>query len=165
MSNLFRPPIIDVESSGLNARSYPIEVGIAMGSGNRFAALIRPAPEWTYWNPKAEEFHHLTRNILEKHGQPVREVADRLNKLLDGQTVYSDGWVVDQPWISRLYYAAGIRQRFTISSLELILSEPQMEIWHKTKDAVIKELNLTRHRASTDAFIIQETFVRTRALV
>lgn len=36
-----------------------------------------------------------------------------------------------------------------------------MENWHKTKDQVIKDLDLSRHRASYDAWIIQETYKRT----
>jgi hypothetical protein len=47
----------------------------------------------------------------------------------------------------------------------MILKEPQMAIWSQTKSEVINDLALTRHRASADALIIQETFNRTlRAL-
>jgi hypothetical protein len=36
-----------------------------------------------------------------------------------------------------------------------------MEIWTQTKLQVIADLALIRHRASSDALIIQETFTRT----
>ncbi len=88
-----------------------------------------------------------------------------LNKILEGTTVYSDGWGVDKPWITRLYSEAGVRQTFSVSPLERILTESQMEIWHDKKAKIIKKFDLERHRASIDAFIIQETFVRTLALV
>lgn len=42
----------------------------------------------------------------------------------------------------------------------MILSEHQMEVWHEVKEQVIIELGLTRHRASFDALIIQETYSR-----
>ncbi len=51
--------------------------------------------------------------------------------------------------------------KFQISPLELILSEPQMAQWHKIKDQVVEELKVVRHRASYDAWVIQETYRRT----
>jgi hypothetical protein len=35
--------------------------------------------------------------------------------------VYTDGWVVDKPWLTTLFYAAGVDMKFTVSSLEMIL--------------------------------------------
>jgi hypothetical protein len=89
------------------------------------------------------------------------DVAHSLNELLAGKTVYSDGWVVDRPWLIQLYSRVRVLQRFSISPLELILSEAQMAVWHEVKNRVIGELALTRHRASFDALIIQETWLRT----
>ncbi|MFZ0450595.1 MAG: hypothetical protein WAL98_15255 [Desulfatiglandaceae bacterium] len=85
-------------------------------------------------------------------------MTEKLNELLIGKTLYGDGWVVDKPWLTKLFHAAGKPMKFSVSPLELILSEEQMAIWHKTKANVIKEMKLTRHRASNDAWIIQETF-------
>ena len=45
----------------------------------------------------------------------------------------------------------------------MILSEAQMERWHETKDRVLAEVQKHRHRASFDAWIIQETYKRTLA--
>ena len=50
---------------------------------------------------------------------------------------------------------------FYISPLEMILSEQQMEKWHATKDHLIEKSQLTRHRASNDARIIQKTYEKT----
>jgi len=163
--NNFRPFIVDVEASGFGSRSYPIEIGVAMDETNRYCSLIQPSPQWTHWDQAAEKTHCITRELLNRHGKPLARVALELNRILDGLTVYSDGWGVDKPWITRLYAQAGLRQAFSISPLERILTEPQMEIWHATKEKIIKTLNQTRHRASIDAFIIQETFVQTRAAV
>jgi hypothetical protein len=52
--------------------------------------------------------------------------------------------------------------RFHVSPLEMILSESQMQLWHEEKDAVLATLDLSRHRASHDAWVIQETYSRTR---
>ena len=74
--------------------------------------------------------------------------------------VYTDGCVVDKPWLTTLFYAAGVDMKFTVSSLEMILSDEQMQQWHETKDKVAEEVNLKRHRASYDAMIVQETYTQ-----
>ncbi|MFH1982882.1 MAG: hypothetical protein ABIL58_13650 [Pseudomonadota bacterium] len=163
MVRIVRPTIIDVEASGFGPGGYPIEIGLALSDGARFSCLILPLPEWEFWDPEAEKVHHLSRDILNRHGKPAAAVAAKLNMLLEERTVYSDGWVVDKPWVDLLYYAAGVRLRYTVSPLERILTEPQMALWHHTQQQVIGELNLQRHRASTDAMIIQETYQRTLA--
>ena len=162
MKQQLTPNIIDIEASGFGATSYPIEIGIVLSSGEKYCSLIQPAPGWTHWSEEAEQVHHINRGILHTRGKPTRQVATEVNEFLQGETVYSDGWVVDKPWLITLFTAAGISYSFSISALEFILNEPQMALWHMTKNCVIKDLSLTRHRASSDAFIIQGTYRRTR---
>jgi hypothetical protein len=157
-----RPYIIDIEASGFGPDGYPIEIGVALEPGKKFCSLLLPREEWTHWDIEAEKLHRIPRDILETYGSPINEVALSLNELLENQTIYSDAWVVDKDWLAQMYYAAAIPQQFTMSSLEMILSEPQMEIWDKIKILVIEELGLHRHRASSDALIIQETYFRTK---
>ena len=73
-------------------------------------------------------------------------MAHRLNELLAGETVYSDAWSQDLSWLGKLYD----------------LTEGQSDLWHVTKTNVIEELHLKRHRASSDALILLETYIRTR---
>ena len=63
---------------------------------------------------------------------------------------------------SSMFYECSIEPKFSTSPLEMILSESQMAIWHDTKDKILAEMDLKRHRASYDAYIIQQTWVRTR---
>lgn len=156
-----RPYIIDIEASGLDSNSYPIEVGIVLDKGRKFCSLIKPAKGWTHWDKEAENTHHISREMLQSHGQSVKAVAQKLNALLEGMILFSDGWAVDKPWLTKLFYEAKEEMKFQVSPIETLLTEAQMEIWHKTKDKIIQENNLTRHRASTDAWIIQETFFTT----
>jgi DNA polymerase III epsilon subunit-like protein len=156
------PAIIDIEASGFGHGSYPIEVGAILRDGTKYCSLILPSPDWTHWDEEAEKLHHITRDILQTHGKPIAEVVRALNEILRNQTAYSDGWGVDKTWLDHLFYTAGIRCEFSLSSLEMILSEPQMEIWHETKDQVLRDLGQKRHRASFDAQVIQETYQRTR---
>ena len=69
--------------------------------------------------------------------------------------------MVDKPWLTQLFYEAGLEMTFQLSPLENILSEAQMDIWHQTKNNIFKNSNITRHRASSDAWSIQETFAQT----
>jgi len=159
-----RPSIMDIEASGFGFESYPIEIGVVLGDGQKYCSLIKPANDWCFWTAEAERIHGLSRDVLHEHGKPIQQVANELNVFLAERVVYSDGWVVDKPWLSRLFYDARIRPSFTLSPLELVMKETQMDIWSQTKREVISDLALKRHRASSDALIIQETFVRTRHL-
>lgn len=163
MQNL-RPNILDFEASGFGVYSYPIEVGVVLANNQKYCALIKPAADWQFWDSQAELVHGLSRELLLEHGKPIQLVATELNAFLAGCVIYSDGWVVDKPWLSRLYYDAGFQPSFHLSPLEMILKEEQMKIWSQTKREVIDDLALERHRASADALIIQETFVRSRRL-
>ncbi len=158
-----KPIIIDVEASGFGGTSYPIEVGIALDDDTKYCSLIMPAPDWEHWDDDAEKVHRIARDILETYGKPLHQVAAELNELLDGKTLYSDGWVVDKPWLTTLFHRAQMTMKFSVSPLEMILSEKQMERWHDTRDKMLAEAKKHRHRASFDAWIIQETYKRTLA--
>lgn len=158
------PNIIDIEASGFGGESYPIEVGLILENGTKFCTLISPTDDWDYWNDEAEQVHHISRETLKTHGKPVAEVARQLNEILAGMTLYSDGWVVDKPWLIRLFHASGVDMKFDVSPLEMILSEEQMKIWHETKDKIIIQTKIQRHRASNDAWVIQETYRQTNEL-
>jgi len=155
------PNIIDIEASSFNADSYPIEVGVILRNGERYCALIKPTENWLDWDKSSEKVHNISRATLKKHGKPIEVVADELNQFLGSENVYSDGWVVDQPWLNKLFYMAKKSPTFRMSSLEMILSEPQMQIWHKTKDKLLEGSEEKRHRASFDAALIQKTFIET----
>ena len=159
------PAVLDVEASGFGRGSYPIEVGVACPNGQTYCSLIQPEPEWTHWDCRSEQVHGISRAVLHAHGKSVREVATRLNALLEGQCVYSDAWGNDLSWLGTLFEAAGLRQSFRLESLRAVIGEEQADIWHPTRDAVVIELDLKRHRASSDALILQKTYARSRALV
>ena len=157
-----RPGILDFEASGLGAGSYPVEVGVVLPDGRKYCSLILPVHEWQHWDEQAEQLHGISRALLFRHGRAVRAVAEDLNALVEGGTLYSDGWVVDSPWFNQLFFAAGVAPCFCLSPLERILNEAQMLVWHNIKDHVLTEYADPRHRASFDAFVIQETYWRTR---
>ncbi len=162
MSKLDCPNIIDIEASGFGAESYPIEVGVSLSSGDKYCSLILPEAHWVHWDESAEETHGISQATLQKFGRSSSEVAKTLNKYLQGRVVYSDCWGVDYPWLIALFYAAKLPMNFHVSDLVYILSERQMTSWHTTKEQVLAELKVDRHRASVDALVIQETYLRTK---
>jgi len=155
------PIIIDVEASGFGRGSYPIEVGVALEDGRTRCFLIQPAPGWTHWDPKAEAMHGISRELLIRHGRPVREVAEELNALLLYKIVYSDAWGHDQSWLALLFETAGLPRRFRVESLRCLLQESHLDHWQTEKEAVLHGLKNVRHRASNDALVLQRTLVIT----
>lgn len=149
------PAFIDLEASGFGRGSYPIEVGFVDGAGQPFCTLIRPQPDWSHWDDQAEAMHGITRGVLATYGRPVEWVAAALNERLAGQTVYCDGWSQDYPWLSRLFDAADLTPQFRLEDLRTLLNEAQAARWHATVDRVRDELSLGRHRASSDAKVLQ----------
>lgn len=163
-STAFAPSIIDLEASGFGSKSYPIEVGVVKGSGERYCSLICPEPDWLEWSETAESLHGLSRELLQRKGKPIRQVCSELNQFLDGETVYSDAIGHDQRWLMRLFYSAEVIQRFNVSAIETITSLDQLKLWDKVRVQVQAEMGLARHRASSDAMLIQRIYIESAAL-
>lgn len=153
------PCIIDIEASGFGAGSYPIEVGTVLTDGSAYCSLICPQPDWRHWEHSAEGVHGITREILHQYGKPAAVVADALNMCLRGQTVYTDAWYHDYQWLARLFDAADTQPAFKLEDLRSLLNEDAQARWHATREWVMKELQLNRHRASNDAKVLQRTVV------
>lgn len=157
------PTLLDIEASGFGRGSYPIEIGLARADGSRCAFLIQPAESWGHWDAKAELLHGLSRARLMREGRPVLEVARWLNdELADVGIAYSDSWGYDNTWLSLLFDEAGMLPRFRLESLRRLLSEKQLTCWNETKQALIEENGIRRHRAGDDAYLLQLTYVTSR---
>ena len=155
------PCIMDIEASGFGAGSYPIEIGAVWSHDQAYCSLIAPAPSWRHWEPQAEQVHGITRSTLLAHGKPALVVAADLNRCLRGQTVYTDAWYHDYQWLARLFDEADSRPLFHLQDLRTLLDEAAMAAWHATREQVMQELQLSRHRASNDARVLQLTLMRT----
>ncbi|WP_250656342.1 hypothetical protein [Alkalimarinus coralli] len=155
------PIVIDVEASGFGRGSYPIEVGFVMPDGSTHCTLIKPEASWVHWDESSEMLHGISRDILAEHGKPVDEVALWLNQHLRGLTAYSDAWGNDLSWLGTLFEYAEVPQLFHLDALNKLLSEEQMNAWADTRNRVVSELNIRRHRASNDAKVIQRTYLAT----
>jgi hypothetical protein len=156
------PACLDMEASGFGRDSYPIEVGFVLGDGRTWCTLIRPADGWTHWDPAAERLHGISRDVVLRHGREVGLVAAQLNHELAGQTLYCDGWAHDYAWLNRLFDAADAVPAFRLDSLRSRLDEVEADRWHGVKQQVASEMPAVRHRASTDAKLLQMTWQRLR---
>lgn len=156
------PAILDVEASGFGRGSYPIEIGFVEPAGSCFCSLIQPQPDWEHWDASAEALHGISRAALLAHGKPAERVVRELNTRLRGQTVYCDGWGHDYPWLARLYDAADSQPSFQLEDLRRLLSEDEAARWHEVTARVRQEQQLSRHRASSDAKVMQLALQRLR---
>lgn len=152
------PIIIDIEASGFGRGSYPIEVGYYTPDQRSYCTLIRPEPDWTHWDPSAEQIHGITRDLLLEKGRPAVDVCLDLNSDLRGETIYCDAWAYDYVWLSRLYDAAEMNPTFRLKDLRELLAECEQALWHAQRAVVEERLALRRHRASGDARTLFETF-------
>jgi hypothetical protein len=162
MRRMPSPTIIDIEASGFGSRSYPIEIGVVKTNGERYCALIEPQPEWDHWSDSAQAMHGISRRLILSRGRTPRDICLELNDFLGEITAYSDAWTHDKPWLSRLFFAGRVAPGFRLSPIEIIATEEQLLLWDKTKMRLEKRLDIKRHRASGDAYLIQQTFLETR---
>jgi hypothetical protein len=139
---------LDFEASGLGPRSYPIEVAWRdAASGEQDSFLIDPStvPGWTDWDEVAQGIHGLSREELHVQGIGAAAACWRLNRALEGRTVYCDALEFDHFWLRRLYDAAQMRPLFRLKGLEVLLSARQRQ---RFMEAI--ECQERRHRALDD---------------
>lgn len=156
----FNGNVIDLEASGLASNSYPIEVGIVLGNGQSFEALIKPLPHWQHWDDEAEAIHGISRAQLMEEGQDIQHVCQQMNAFCAGKTLYSDCWVHDSRWLNLLFAEAGVAMEFKCSPMEVFLSDEELGNWLLHKTEFCRATNITPHRALNDAIIIAETLER-----
>jgi hypothetical protein len=155
--------VIDIEASGFGRGSYPIEIGFVREDGLAWCSLISPLPEWTHWDPQAQQLHGISRESLQRVGRSPLAVAARLNQDLAGRTVYCDGWAHDYSWLSALFDAAGLQQVFRLESVNHLLEEPHLARLDALRGEAFGALNIQRHRASSDALALQWSLRRAAA--
>jgi hypothetical protein len=156
------PCVIDVEASGFGRGSYPIEVGFVMPDGRAVCTLVRPPAHWTHWDLAAEHLHGLKRELLQEHGRSVADVARLLNDKLRASDIYSDNWYHDYAWLAVLFEEAEMVPAFRLHHLAELLDPLAASHWDEAVDQVREMLAPQRHRASSDARVIQLALARVR---
>ncbi len=102
---------LDFEASSLGKKSYPIEVAWVFEDGSSESHLIKPAPEWTDWDPAAQAIHRIERRVLEEDGEDHAAVAARMVEALAGHDLLASAPSWDGKWLSTLLRAGGQPRR------------------------------------------------------
>jgi hypothetical protein len=89
-------------------------------------------------------------------------VAAELNQRLANRTLYCEAWAQADDWLRLLFDAAGTAPTFQLENLRGLLSSREAAVWPVLQRQVASEMRLQRHRASSDAKILQLTLVRLR---
>lgn len=151
---------IDLEASGLGAKSWPLEVGWAFASGGApDAILIQPDDLWPddAWDVAAERLHGLDRDRLVREGKRARDVCHLMNEALFDADVYSDAPDWDQFWLFRLFSAGGVRQVFALKDFGRLI---RPLVGGREVDLLKRAASLAprRHRAAADALHLRTLY-------
>lgn len=120
---------LDFEASSLAKDSYPIEVGWVFEDGRKESHLIRPAPGWIDWDPRAEALHGISRTLLAAEGEPHEIVAGRMLAALADQPIYVTAPSWDGKWLNVLLRASGLpRHAIRLRDTEEAQYEAAMEL-------------------------------------
>lgn len=98
---------LDFEASSLGKHSFPIDVAWVFEDGRAASRLIRPAEGWVDWSAEAEAIHGISRQMLQRDGQPVDQVAAEMVEALAGHDLYASAPSWDGKWLSVLLRAGG----------------------------------------------------------
>jgi hypothetical protein len=150
---------IDLEASGLGAKSWPIEAGWCFTAGAPKAMLIRPDSSWPLdqWDEKAFQLHGVAHEELLKSGVAAEEVCGALNDALSDKIVYSDAPDWDGFWFYRLFQAGGVKQKFALRDFYDVFRKMPKDIL----DALVEEANKRApraHRAIPDVLHMRTLF-------
>jgi hypothetical protein len=158
------PAIIDIEASGLHSDSYPIEVAVHV-DGVMHVWLIKPLPEWQYWDEIAEELHGLSREHLSRVGVPAAVVAAELNRVLapHGGVVYSDAAPWDGDWLGRLYDSTGVPHEVQVRPIEDLLGPGGADRFEEARANLALASAQPLHRAAPDVELIRAAFQRAKS--
>lgn len=163
MSKQQTPCFLDFEASGLGHASYPIEVGWSWEDGRIEHWLIRPARHWHSWDTEAEQLHGISRVQLEREGQPVEVIVQRMNQVLKQHILYCDGGQFDHFWLHRLFRAAGQQTQFQLEDAAQVFEQ------YATPQQIEREVCSLRqqaywlhhrHRVSCDVRFLQQLWQR-----
>jgi hypothetical protein len=141
----------DFEASGLHPESYPIEIGIIHGD-IKYQKYIKPVYHWDYWNNDAQAIHNITRETLFKEGFDIINVANELNEMFSGQTLWSDA-NEDRFWMDVLFQEAGIERHFNVANIRNIIPEQYQKLFSE------ETANMTEHRALSDAIELKRAWI------
>jgi hypothetical protein len=158
------PVFYDCEASCIGG--LPIEIGWAFidkatGEIQSESYLIKPPLHWDMqpvWDPDAEKLHRISLEQLLAHGRPTFEVARRMNEVLAGRELFSDGPADDERWLRIIFEEAGSDPAFTIrrTHADVLITQLAVKLgWdsgsYEAAKAEVDRISPRTHRAEADA--------------
>jgi hypothetical protein len=158
------PIFYDCEASCIGG--LPIEIGWAFidtstGEIQSESYLVRPPLDWDMqpvWDPDAEKLHGISLEQLLAHGRLPFEIARRMNDVLAGRELFSDGPADDERWLRIIFEEAGPDPAFTIrrTRADVLVAQLAAKVgWDSASyEAAKAEADCTSpraHRAEVDA--------------
>ena len=158
------PVFYDCEASCIGG--LPIEIGWASvdTSTDQIQSeshLVKPPSHWDMqplWDPDAEKLHRISRDQLIAAGRPPFEIAQRMNAILAGRELCSDGPVDDERWLRIIFDEAGLAPAFTIAkrhAIEILAEFAAKRGWDRASYEAAKaeavRVSPRAHRAQADA--------------
>lgn len=148
--------VLDFEASGLGARTYPIEVGVAFAAGAAselevWSTLVRPTDMWLKhgnWIEASAEVHGIAESELAAGMDPT-EVMTRLNGLIGSSIAFVDGGRDDVLWLDTLVRAAGVSPSFRLADWDALGGQLASPEYRRMVDFL--ERRRAPHRAGADA--------------
>lgn len=150
--------VIDIESSGMDAGSYPIQIGwVSLDLSSTETFLICPGDDWDYWDERSETIHGLDRSDLDA-GLSVSQACHRLLEEVAGYPLYSDGPQYDQYWLDRLFHAGGwTRRQLHLEHISVLIPDQHEEVFMDELEGRARS-----HNAINDARLIASIATRPR---
>lgn len=108
---------VDVESSGLEADTYPLQIAWYVNENENDCFYIKPLESWINnrpWSYDSQEVHNLPMQLLLDVGIDPHLACTRLNAALTGKVVYCDALAYDTRWIDVLFSDCDIKREFEI---------------------------------------------------
>lgn len=120
--------VLDIEASGLEEGSFPIEIAwIGINHDEFDTFFIKPERHWTHWDEQAGSIHGLSRSLITRTGIACYEAVCRLDGNMANQDVYSDAPEWDGYWLDRLYSVVEKKRTWTLKKLNLFYTELETE--------------------------------------
>ncbi len=146
---------LDIEASGLDFDSFPIEVAFANSNGDKATYLIKPTYDWQedgQWDTGAElTIHHISLDDLLTHGDSAKDVAIALNSALQGKLILCNDLAYDGVWLAKLFKAADVGVAFFLTDISAYFEFVGEEAKQRFKSAYDAIPVTTIHRALPDA--------------
>jgi hypothetical protein len=158
------PVFYDCEATCIGG--LPIEIGwafteLSTGEIQSESHLIKPPLHWDMqpvWDPDAEKLHGISLKELLAHGRPPFEVVRRMNEVLAGRELFSDGPADDERWLRIIFDEAGPDPTFTIrrTHADVLIAQLATKLgWdsasYEAAKAEADRISPRTHRAEADA--------------